>query len=170
MKLSTVPNSISSPIKLIIPALVIISRLGLFPANISPLGSYGFFSRNFFLYFATIIIFDRFVGGFYSGFWVVYLGFLVYPLLGKVAGASLKRKALLLPIASFLFFIISNLGVFYFWYPHTLEGLLTCYTLALPFYTRTLIGDVVFGYGYLVLKHFLPQLFPSHATIHSLSS
>lgn len=155
----------SNLIKLALPAAILISRLGVFPANISPLGSYGFFSKNFILYFATIILFDRFVGGLYSGFWVVYLGFLVYPLLGKVAGSNPKRQALFLPLASFLFFIISNLGVFYFWYPHTLAGLITCYTLALPFYTRTLVGDVIFGYGYLILRHFLPHLTPSHATI-----
>lgn len=169
MKLLTQTMLKNKAIKLVIPAAVLVSRLGLFPANISPLGSYGFFSKNFILYFATIIIFDRFVGGLYSGFWIVYLGFLTYPLMGKLAGTNLKRQALFLPLASFLFFLISNFGVFYFWYPHTLTGLITCYTLALPFYTRTLIGDIVFGYGYLALKHFLPTLILTRAKIHSIS-
>jgi len=29
--------------------------------------------------------------------------------------------------------------------------LLLCYSLAMPFYARSLIGDMVFGYGYLLV-------------------
>lgn len=130
---------------------VFTSRLGFLPANLSPLGSFGFFSQNYLLYFTTIIIFDWLVGGFYPGFWMTYLGFAAYPLLGKVA-KNTHQRLILLPLASFLFFLISNAGVWWDWYPHTLEGLTTCYLLAIPFYTRTLLGDLGFGYGYLGLK------------------
>lgn len=138
--------------RLILPSLIFISRLSILPANISPLGSYGFFSKNTLLYFATIIPFDIFIGGLYPGFWITYLGFAIYPVLGRLATHS-RAKLLLLPLASFGFFLVSNLGVWLYWYPHTFTGLITCFTLALPFYTRTLAGDIVFGYGYLLAHH-----------------
>jgi len=132
--------------------LVFFSRLRVLPANFSPLGSFGFFSQNWLLFFVSIFIFDAFVGGFYQGWELNYLGFLMYPLLGRLANQKLHRQLVLLPTASVLFFILSNLGVWWYWFPHTVEGLLACYTLALPFYRHTLLSDLVFGYGYLAVK------------------
>lgn len=48
--------------------------------------------------------------------------------------------------ASLIFFIISNFGV---WaqgllYPMTFNGLIECYTLALPFYKATFYSDLIF--------------------------
>ena len=42
------------------------------------------------------------------------------------------------------FFILSNLGSWLMWYPHTWEGLVECYTLAIPFFRHTLLSMVVF--------------------------
>ncbi len=129
-----------------------ISRFNLLPANISPLGAYGFLGGNILLYFVSILAFDFFKGGFYQGFWWTYTGFLAYPFFAFFAKKSARRQLFLLPVASFTFFILSNFGVFLAWYDHTWQGLLACYTLALPFYTRTLLGDVFFVYGFLLLK------------------
>jgi hypothetical protein len=137
--------------------LVFISRFGMLPANISPLGSFGFFGQNIFLYFFTIVLFDFLKGGFYSGFLFTYLGFLGYWAFGKLAKTQ-KLKFFLLPFSSFTFFLVSNLGVWWYWYPHTISGLMTCYTVAIPFYKNTLIGDLVFGYGFLVSKIFISSL------------
>jgi hypothetical protein len=137
--------------------LVFFSRLRVFPANFSPLGSFGFFSQNWLMFFGGIIIFDAFVGGFYKGWELNYLGFLMYPLLGKLSRGTTSRQLFLLPVASLLFFFFSNLGVWWYWFPRTTEGLLNCYLLALPFYRSTLIGDLIFGYGYLAVKYILRQ-------------
>lgn len=137
----------------ILPALgVYFSRLGFLPANLTPLGAYGFFGGQPWLFLVSIIAFDYFVGGFYRGFLWTYAGFLVYPLFGYLARHSRKLQLLLLPAASFGFFLLSNFGVFLAWYEQSWQGLLTCYALALPFYTRTLLGDLIFGYGYLLLR------------------
>ena len=139
--------------KLATAILVFVSRFGMLPANISPLGSYGFFGQNIYLFFFTIILFDFLKGGFYSGFLFTYLGFFSYWMFGKVVKTK-KIQFFLLPLASFAFFLISNLGVWWYWYSHTVSGLATCYTLAIPFYKNTLIGDLVFGYGFMVLRYF----------------
>lgn len=136
---------------------VFFSRLGLLSANVSPLGSFGFFSGSPWLYVLSIFGFDYFIGGFYTGFVWTYLGFAAYPVVGFFARKrGLAQQAQMLPLASALFFLISNFGVWWHWYPHTWSGLLTCYTLAVPFFWRTLLGDVVFGYSYLVFKSGFP--------------
>jgi len=49
-------------------------------------------------------------------------------------------------VHSILFFVFANLGVWLVGglYPHTWEGLLTCYTRAIPFYRNTLAGNLVY--------------------------
>jgi hypothetical protein len=94
-----------------------------------------------------------FVKGIYPGFWLTYIGFAFYPILGKFAEKSLRKQVVFLPAASFLFFAFSNLGVWWYWYDHTFAKLLICFAAAVPFYARTLASDLAFGYSFLVLKH-----------------
>ncbi len=140
--------------QLVTGLFVFISRLGLLPANVNPLGSFGFFG-NPVLFITSIIVFDLFVKGIYEGFWLTYLGFACYPIIGWLTKNSTKKQVIGLPLASFLFFLISNLGVWLYWYDHTWNNLLLCYTLAVPFYARTLFGDIFFGYSYLIYREFL---------------
>ncbi len=82
---------------------------------------------------------------------------------GRVIGGALG--------ASIIFFVISNFGV---WlkspmYPLNLEGLIMCYTAAIPFFHNTLAGDliycsVLFG-GYEYLKSRYPSLQPVEAGV-----
>jgi hypothetical protein len=67
-------------------------------------------------------------------------------------------------VASVLFFIITNFGVWLFetMYPKTLEGLLLCYLAAVPFFGNTLLGDaaytlILFG-GLALAEKWLPAL------------
>ncbi len=138
--------------QLLVALAAFTSRLNLFPANITALGSYGFFG-NPVLFAVSIVLFDRFVGGWYGGFWLTYVGFAMYPLMGWLAKKKPQLSWILLPTASFLFYFFSNLGSWYYWYPRTVEGFLLCYALAVPFYARTLLGDLSFGYGYLLWQN-----------------
>src|SRR5229473_1282007 len=51
--------------------------------------------------------------------------------------------------SSVAFYLVSNFAVWaaYNMYPKTLTGLMTCYTLALPFFKPSLIGDMLFTAG-----------------------
>ena len=131
---------------------VFVSRLDMLPGNISPLGSFGFFGSNPLLFTLNIFAFDFLVKGIYPGFWITYIGFAAYPVLGRLTKSKPNAQLIALPLASFLFFLISNAGVWWYWYDHTWIDLVACYTIALPFYTRTLLSDLFFGYGYLVLR------------------
>ncbi len=150
MKQSHQPNKFLS--QLSVTAAVFTSRLDVLPANISPLGSLGFFGNPVF-YGISIIAFDFLIKGIYPGVWFTYLGFACYPLLGYLSKRIVKNELVLLPLASLLFFLISNFGVWWYWYDHTLPKLILCYTLAVPFYGRTLLSDMFFGYGYIALTH-----------------
>ena len=48
-------------------------------------------------------------------------------------------------LSSTIFFLISNFGVWLLYYPISTEGLAQCYTLALPFFLNTVLGDLVYG-------------------------
>ncbi len=130
---------------------VFASRFGILPPNVSPLGSFGFFGKSLPLYFGTIFLFDFFFGGLYSGFIFTYMGFLGYYLFGLLAKNKLGRQIMLLPVASFFFFLISNFGSFLAMYPPTFTGLISAYTLALPFYGNTMLGDLMFGYSFVAI-------------------
>jgi hypothetical protein len=56
----------------------------------------------------------------------------------RILGASLA--------AAVSFFLLSNFAVWAVWqmYPKTLAGLMTCYTVGLPFFQREVLADVVF--------------------------
>jgi len=79
---------------------------------------------------------------------------------GRVLGGALG--------ASVIFYIVSNFGV---WaasplYPPTIEGLIMCYTAAIPFFHYTIAGNVVYSAilfgGYEWLKATYPSLQPVH--------
>ena len=57
----------------------------------------------------------------------------------RVAGASLA--------ASISFYLVSNFAVWatYEMYPRTWQGLLACYSAAVPFFRNTVVGDLVFS-------------------------
>ena len=49
-------------------------------------------------------------------------------------------------IGASLFFVITNFGVWSLgFYGHTIEGLITCYTLAIPFFGNTIVGTIIFS-------------------------
>ncbi|MFC1752953.1 DUF6580 family putative transport protein [Thermoproteota archaeon] len=68
-------------------------------------------------------------------------------------GITLRKKKNTLSIitgtigSAVLFFIITNFGVWAAgWYPKTLSGLVSCYTLAIPFFRSTLVSTTVFSF------------------------
>lgn len=104
--------------------------------------------------------------GLYSGMGVTYSAFLLITLTGfllrghrtvpAIAGATLA--------GSVFFFVWTNFGVWAFGnlYPHTLQGLLSCYGAAIPFFQNTVLGDAVYGTalfgGFALAERLVPAL------------
>jgi hypothetical protein len=63
-----------------------------------------------------------------------------------------------------LFFLVTNFGVWVVsgFYPMTFDGLITCYTAAIPFFQMTLMGDlffvgIIFG-AFMLLERLIPTI------------
>lgn len=89
------------------------------------------------------MILSDLVLGFSSISMWVYLGFISISMVGWFLD-KMNTKSILL--SSLIFFIISNFGVWMLDYSHTIEGLMMCYTLAIPFFGYSIIGDLFWGY------------------------
>ena len=81
--------------------------------------------------------------GFYSISIWVYGSFFLISLLG-LYWKKIQVKNVF--ISSLIFFIITNFGVWLGGYPKTIEGFLLCYTMAIPFFINSILGDLFFSY------------------------
>lgn len=111
---------------------------------------------------AAMALSDLFLGT-HASLPFVYASFVAIALLGMALfrnGVTAPRVIGAATLSSLILFALSNFGV---WatgtmYPHTWQGLLTCYALALPFLRNTMAGDLfyagVFFGGYaLATRH-----------------
>ena len=92
----------------------------------------------------AMILSDLVLGFSSISIWV-YLGFVLITIIGWFLN-KMNIKSILL--SSLIFFIISNFGVWMLDYSHTFEGLIMCYTLAIPFFGYSIIGDLFWGYTF----------------------
>lgn len=85
--------------------------------------------------------------GFHPSVLYVYVGMLVYALLGVWVGNGFSGwKFVSATLAgSIAFFLITNFGFFLAYCPKTWEGLVDCYLMAIPFFRNTLASDLLFG-------------------------
>lgn len=135
--------------------------------NFSPLAAVALFGGAYFrnrinavifpliaLWVSNLILDNVFLSQYYDGL-VLFANWEVYVAVIAIVGlAAMLLKKVTLPLvigasllASIVFFLVTNFMV---WvssgmYPPTFEGLVECYTLAVPFFRNTLIGDMVFS-------------------------
>ena len=137
-------------------ALGVIARVVPHAWNFTPIGAIGLYAGSQFnprIAWAIPLI-ALFIGDLVLGFYgltemaFVYIGFLAGPLLGRILLArrrSLARLGGAVFIAATVHFAISNIGAWLTLYPQTLQGLIECYVLALPFYGATLFGHALYS-------------------------
>ena len=88
----------------------------------------------------------------------VYTGFSIIVFLGTKI-KSIKFGNIIL--SSFIFFLISNFGVWIIGYPKNIEGLILCYTMAIPFFGYSIVGDLFFGYLFKFSFSKISSILPS---------
>jgi hypothetical protein len=157
-------NQTQTPSRPLAFGLTILSALGrLVPhvPNVTPLGGSCLFAGSrlpgFWAYLLPLIVMiatDPFVGGYTAGSPVIYACFLISVWIGRrmLRNVTPIRVGLAAFLCSLQFFVLTNLAL---WvgavaqhnpiYAANIGGLLTCYTLALPFWGRTLAGDLLFS-------------------------
>lgn len=122
------------------------------PIGALALWSGAYLTRKVSLFIPLLVMFlSDFIIGFYD--WKVmlsvYFGFAIMVLLGRMV--QRQKTASNVIFASFggalLFYLITNFAVWASsaWYPQNLYGLLSSYTLALPFFRNSLLGDLFYG-------------------------
>lgn len=128
----------------------ILTRLIPHPPNFAPVTAIALFSAinfnnnllKFFIPLISLIVFDIIVGFSLINIFV-YLSFIVIVLVGN---HFKKIKLISILISSVIFFIISNFGVWIVGYPKTVNGIIICYTAAIPFFINTILGDLFYSF------------------------
>jgi hypothetical protein len=140
--------------------LIILAAMSRFlphPYNFTPIGALGLFAGAhadkrwaWLIAPAALLLSDLFIGlynpvvmaGVYAGF--AAGGWLGRRYLGQ--GRTAPRIAGTAAAHAVLFFVVSNLGVWLAgFYPRTVEGLVQCYVMAIPFFGSTLLGDLFYA-------------------------
>ena len=119
------------------------------PPNFTPVTSLALFSGIMFqrkwlsilVPIVAMLLSDLVLGFGMISLWV-YATFMLVTISGWVL-KQMNVKSIL--VSSMIFFVVSNFGVWVLGYPHTIEGLLMCYTLAIPFFGYSIIGDLCWG-------------------------
>jgi hypothetical protein len=153
----------------------IVLRLYPHPSNFTPLGALALFggvylSRKIALILPIIAmtISDLFIGYYeFKLMIVVYGSFLLCVLLGFQIKNHKKWHFILGGsfLTAVIFFFLTNFAVWAFtsWYPKTVEGIIQCYLLALPFFKNTILGNLfyttIFFGGYEIIEVWLRRKF-----------
>lgn len=95
---------------------------------------------------------------FSSSFAFVYIAFAAIVALGVYISKHLKVSNVIIMslVASVLFFLITNFGAWMYhgMYPLTTGGLVAAYIAGIPFFTNTLISQVVFSLALYFAAHY----------------
>ena len=129
--------------------VAVLVRLFPHPPNVAPITAVALFAGTHFsrkhwailMPILAMLVTDVFLG-FSMITPIVYLAFVGVTALGFVLKKMNIGTVLL---SSLLFFVVTNLGVWFLYYPLTPEGLMTCFTLALPFFGYAVVGDLFFS-------------------------
>ena len=149
------------PISLII--ILAFARLIPHPPNFTPIIAVaiisGYFFKNFnlsvLILLSAMLISDLFIG-FYDNIIFVYLSLIVITFIFHKIRSNINFKNLFIYsfAGSVIFFVISNFGVWALGspgvqdiaYEKSLNGLIQCYVLAIPFFGNTFLSTLIFSY------------------------
>jgi hypothetical protein len=151
--------------------LAALARLVPHPPNFTPVGAMALFGGAcvadrrlaFLLPWSALFLSDLYIG-LHVLIPVVYGSFGVNVLFGRWLRSrrTVMNTAAVTLLGSVQFFVVTNFACWLLWYPHTWEGFVTCYVVALPFFQNTLLGDAVFAtvlFGSLALaERWFPAL------------
>ena len=105
---------------------------------------------SFFVPLLAMFLSDLFLG-FHSSMFIIYLAICLNVTIGIYFINNIQYSKIIISLlfGSLVFFIVTNFAVWLLsgMYPYTLDGLLACYTMALPFFQNTIISTILYGVG-----------------------
>ena len=141
-------------VAVVLIALSVASRFLSLPPNFSPIMAVALFSGFIFankkiallIPIAAMFITDIVIG-LHSTMLGVYLSFGLITLLGmRMKDARFKSVLSGSLLGAGLFFALTNFAVWCAgWYGYTFDGLVTCYTMAIPFFRSTIASSVLYS-------------------------
>jgi hypothetical protein len=157
-----------------------LSRLLPHPPNVTPIAAMALFAGAhfrdrriaFLLPIAAMLLSDLVLGVAVYGIALLKFQPVVYfcMLIATGIGRLIRNRKSVVAIGSVtlgnavIFYLVTNLAV-WAWgelYPRTWSGLITCYTVAIPFFGNTLLGDISFAAllfgGFALLERFFISL------------
>lgn len=165
LKLSASEKSLL-PVALVILLLAAILRTQPHVANVTPFFAIsilvGFlFGSHRVILSAVLSVAAMFcadlVIGFHPTMVFVYVGVAIAAVIGSMASAPIRKQRsvprqaigafVASGVASTVFFVVSNFGVWMVGglYPKTMDGLVQCFVMAIPFFRNSLTTDLFFG-------------------------
>ncbi|MDP9170867.1 MAG: hypothetical protein M3N54_09650 [Acidobacteriota bacterium] len=151
----------SRPVAIGLTVLSALGRLVPHAPNVTPLGGSCLFAGSrisgFLAYLLPLVVMiatDPFVGGYTRISPIIYAAFLINVWIGRrfMREVTAMRVGTLAFICSLQFFLLTNFALWAVgshspgaFYSADLAGLLNCFAMALPFWGRTLAGDLFFS-------------------------
>ena len=136
------------------------SRFVPHPPNFTSLIALSFYAPAVFgVRFVPVVFFSFVLTDFYFGFHGTILftwgSVILIGIISKYFNRSILLRLFGALVGAVIFYLLTNFGV---WigglYEHNIAGLITCYTLALPFFGYTLISTLVFSVVIEILYKF----------------
>ena len=129
-------------------AVMALSRIIPHPPNFTPILAVAIFAPYIVKDKLTVIaatLLAMFVADLYWGLH----SFMLWTYSSIALCTLLSTRVKLLPmlfLGPIMFFVITNFAVWIMWdyYPNTLEGLIMCYTMAIPFFQNTVLSTIVY--------------------------
>lgn len=157
-------------------------------ANFTPIGAMAlfggtYFSKRLYAYafpILTLWVSDLFLNylvfyhewkWFYENFYWTYGSFVLIILVGSMIKKINARNVLLACIsATLIHWIVSNFGVWFHGtiYPRTFEGLILCYTVAIPYQLYTLLSNIIFSAIFFSVFEWVSQNYVSIKTVNEV--
>ena len=171
----------SRPLAVGLTVLSALGRLVPHAPNVTPLGGSCLFAGSrisgLLAYLLPLLVMaatDPFVGGYTRLSPVIYGCFLINVFLGRrmLKQVTAVRVGATAFLCSLQFFVITNFALWmagvlrgHSFYAPTLAGLATCYSAALPFWGRTLAGDLLFSAAIFGMYSLLVRATESNRTV-----
>ena len=144
--------------------LIFISRVIPHPPNFTPIIALSFYVpailgiKFLMFYILSYILIDIFFG-FHDASLFVWGSIFLISLISQYLTKSFMTRTIGVLTGSIIFFILTNFGVWTSgYYGYSLNGLISCYIAAIPFFNNTLISTVIYA---LIIESIIKIFFPN---------